>query len=344
MRHVRLLLLLTLVSLVPALAFAGEQANAPSVTGETGLFTLLSGDTLPGGGVSFGLYFNNWDPLINLDPGQGRHRELSIDWSRLSASLGYGINDRWEVSVMVPYDDYNYDEGDLLLNEHSLDARDFGNVRVGTKWRLAGAAGDASRLALNAFVELPTGKDTVASKDAGFGVGLDWSASNWVLNAGYADRGKFRNFSRQQQATVGLGYAAPVGERFDWITEVDGIFYNGNKGDGVIRGKYKDSYNITTGGRLWLGDAQSWAFNFGVRTDLAQLNTIDEHCPLGGLVGLTYFPRMVHRAEPPPPPPPPPAPVACAPAKKHCGLFGLFHHKRSCQPVQVVYYCAPACR
>src|SRR4051794_20184819 len=77
MRHVRYLLLLTVVSLAPALAFAGEQANAPSVTGETGLFTLLSGDTLPRGGWDFGLYFNNWDPLIKLDAGHGRNKELN---------------------------------------------------------------------------------------------------------------------------------------------------------------------------------------------------------------------------------------------------------------------------
>ncbi|HEY2739881.1 MAG TPA: hypothetical protein VGK45_15845, partial [Thermoanaerobaculia bacterium] len=296
MRHVRYLLLLTVVSLAPALAFAGEQANAPSVTGETGLFTLLSGDTLPRGGWDFGLYFNNWDPVIKLDPGQGRHKEESLDWSRLSASFGYGITDRWEVSVMVPYEDYNYDEGDLLATDHSFDDKDFGNVRVGTKWRLAGGPGDHSRLALNAFAELPTGKDTVASKDTGFGAGLDWSVGNWVLNAGYADYGKYNTFSRKQQGTVGIGYAAPVSERFDWITEVDGIFYSGGR-QFDTRGEYKDRYDFTIGGRLWFGSDQDWAFNFGLRTDLAQLNTIDEHCPLGGLAGFTYYPRMIHKAE-----------------------------------------------
>ena len=53
--------ILALVSLAPTWASAAEQANAASVTGETGLFTLLTGDTLPRGGWSFGLYYNNWD-------------------------------------------------------------------------------------------------------------------------------------------------------------------------------------------------------------------------------------------------------------------------------------------
>jgi hypothetical protein len=48
---------------------SGEEANAPTACGETGLFTLLSGDTLPTGGWSFGLYYNDWDRLIDFsDP------------------------------------------------------------------------------------------------------------------------------------------------------------------------------------------------------------------------------------------------------------------------------------
>src|SRR3954463_6892704 len=58
---------IALVSLAPTMAMAAEQANAASVTGETGLFSLLSGDTLPRGGWSFGLYYNNWDRIAPLN-------------------------------------------------------------------------------------------------------------------------------------------------------------------------------------------------------------------------------------------------------------------------------------
>src|SRR5512147_115994 len=97
---------IALVSLVPTVASAAEQANAASVTGETGLFTLLTGDTLPRGGWSFGLYYNNWDRLFDLAVPED---QKSVDWNRLSASFGYGVTDRWEFSVMVPYEDFKYD-------------------------------------------------------------------------------------------------------------------------------------------------------------------------------------------------------------------------------------------
>ena len=316
--------IIALLGLAPSVAMAGEQANAASVTGETGLFSLLTGDTLPRGGWSFGLYYNNWDRLIDLDPAFSLNdkSQLSLDWNRLSASFGYGITDRWEVSVMVPYENINYDEQDVLVRLEDGDG--LGNVRIGTKLRLFGAQGDNSTLALNAFVEASTGDDSVASKDTGYGVGLDWRVNNWVINGGYFDRGSrtlnvrggFANCQPfpfcqtlvgrefdHKAFTAGLGYVGAVTDNLDWITEVQGEFGTGNDGF------FEDSYDFTTGGRLWFGAEGNWAFNFALRTDLNQLDSIDEHCPLGGLVGLTYFPRLVrHEVAPPPPPPPPPAP------------------------------------
>jgi outer membrane protein OmpA-like peptidoglycan-associated protein len=226
----------------------------------------------------------------------------------VSASLGYGITDRWEFSVMVPYDDFQYDNNDFPLNT-SLDGKGMGNVRVGTKFRLAGVPGErgGSKLALNLFAELPTGDAEVASGDAGFGAGLDWSRGNWVFDVGYRDPGDRDTFKLDQELHAGLGLAVPVSDRFDWITEAVGTFYDG--GDFPI----DDSIDLTTGGRLWLGESGNWALNFALRTDLLQLDQIDEHCPLGGLLGLTFFPRFREQA-PPPPPPPPPAPEPEPPA------------------------------
>jgi outer membrane protein OmpA-like peptidoglycan-associated protein len=265
--------------------------------------------------------------VIDLDPAfsLNDNSQLSLDWNRLSASFGYGITDRWEVSVMVPYENINYDEQDVRARLDDGDG--LGNVRIGTKLRLFGAQGDASTLALNAFVEPSTGDDSVASKDTGYGVGLDWRASNWVINAGYFDRGSrtlgvrggFTNCTPfpfcqglvgrefdHKAFTAGIGYAGAVTDNFDWITEVQGEFGTGSNGF------FEDSYDFTTGGRLWFGAEGNWAFNFALRTDLNQLDSIDEHCPLGGLVGLTYFPRLVRREVAPPPPPPPP-PVEAPP-------------------------------
>jgi len=286
-----------LATLMAGTARAGEQANAPSVTGETGYFSLLSGDTLPQGGWSFGLYYNNWDRLLDDDL-LLTEDQRSVDWNRLSASFGYGLTDRWELSVMVPYDDFKFDVPGVD------DVDGLGNVRVGTKFRLLGAPGDASTMALNAFVEAPTGDDEVASDDPGFGVGFDWRLSKWVINVGYRDPGKGKDFDIAEEINAGIGYVGRVSDHLDWITELGGTFYTG--GDD----RFDDDIDLTSGGRLWLGEYQNWAFNFALRTNVNQLDKIDEHCPVGGLIGLTYMPNAFRqkKEEPPPPPPPPPAP------------------------------------
>ncbi|HYO16585.1 MAG TPA: hypothetical protein VE685_25585, partial [Thermoanaerobaculia bacterium] len=296
------LLAIGLLSLVPALGNAAEQANAPTATGETGLFTILTGDTLPRGGWSFGLYYNNWDRVLDLD-GLDVEEE-SVDWNRLSASVGYGITDRWELSLAVPYDDYDFD-----FRGFDADASGLGNAILGTKFRLLGNAGDPTTLALNLFAELPTGDDDVASDDAGFGAGLGWRVNKWAFDVKYRDPGD--PFGEELKG--GIGYVGQVSERFDWITELVGTFYSGDDDfnfdddddDNTGFAPFDDSYDLTTGGRLWLGADGNWAFNFALRTNLASLGDIDEHCPIGGLLGLTYFPRFFERPAPPPPPPPP---------------------------------------
>jgi outer membrane protein OmpA-like peptidoglycan-associated protein len=302
-----LLFLVALVCIAPTLAYAGEQANGPTATGETGLFTLLSGETLPQGGWSFGLYYNNWDRIIDLDGPFCPDCEASLDWNRVSASLGYGITDRWEMSVMVPYDDVEVDSDDVSGLD---DAKGVGNARIGTKFRLSGVPGEfgTSKTALNLFVELPTGDDEVASDDTGFGGGFSWSRANWLFDVGYRDPGSQNDVDLDKELHAGIGHSAAVSDRLDWITELVGTFYSG----GDIG--YDDSVDLTTGGRLWLGESGNWALNFGLRTDLMQLSDIDEHCPIGGLLGLTMFPRLAKAEPPPPPPPPPPAPTPEPPA------------------------------
>jgi outer membrane protein OmpA-like peptidoglycan-associated protein len=292
LRH---LSLFALLGLMPAWAFAGEQANAPTDTGETGLFTLLSGDTLPAGGWSFGLYYNNWDPQIKAEPD-----DIPIDWNRASVSVGYGILDRWEVSVAVPYENYQFGRNDLPGLGGHVDG--LGNTRIGTKYRLLGEPGGESALAINGFVDLTTGDKSVASRDTGFGVGLDYRYSNWVLSAGYADAFGFDEVKFDKQLFGGIGYAGRVSQHLDWITELVATHFTGDIG-------FKDRYDLTTGGRLWFGDEQSWALNFALRTDLNQLNTISDHCPIGGVFGVTYMPARLRQAPPPPAPAPPPPPA-----------------------------------
>jgi len=269
---------------------AGEGANAPTATGETGLFTLYTGDVLPRGEWSFGIYANNWDRVFE---GQD---EFDADWSRLSASVGYGLTDTWELSIMVPYDHYDID----IPGADSESG--IANARLGSKWQIFGDTD--SSFAINAFVELPTGEEEVLGGDTGFGGGIAYRSGNWVFNAGYrapgdVDVGGGTDVELSDELLAGIGYAAPVSETFDWITELN-VTYPLDSDDAL----FEESADLVLGGRHWFGEQGPWAFNWGLRTDLFQLSDTDEHCPIGGLIGFTWFPRLVA----PPPPPPPPEP------------------------------------
>ena len=111
LQRTTLLLLVALAGMPALLADEGEEEQrylAPTVTGETGLFTLFTGQTIPGKKWSFGIYYNNWDRLVAPSPfldGTGINQEWDYDWNRLSASVGYGVTDRFELSVMLPWED-----------------------------------------------------------------------------------------------------------------------------------------------------------------------------------------------------------------------------------------------
>ncbi|KAB2962419.1 MAG: hypothetical protein F9K16_09075, partial [Thermoanaerobaculia bacterium] len=325
LRITSLLLLLAGGMGAPVLA---QGQDGPTVTGESGLFTLLDGWTLPRGEWSFGLYYNNWDRLVapvpGFDPVAPLTDDWDYDWNRLSASVGWGATERLEFALMLPWEMLRADDnhhigvvnGKQFANE--IDASGIGNVRFGAKYRFWADEPAGRALAGNLFVELPTGDDDegVVTGDTGWGLGLDWSmAPNWVSRVGFRDPGDADDFDVPEEIELGIGNVARLNERFDWITELAATLYQG--GDSSP----DDAIDLTTGGRYWIGDAGRWAVNFGLRLELNQLSDTDEHCPIGGLAGLTFFPRRIFAPAEPvpvaapvaPPPVPEPAPVA-APA------------------------------
>jgi outer membrane protein OmpA-like peptidoglycan-associated protein len=310
--------------LLVAGAAGAQQADAPTVTGETGLFTLIDGWTVPDGQWSLGFYYNNWDRLVAPVPG-GVDAPLSddwdYDWNRLSASAGYGVTDRFELTIMVPYEDFSASDNRRIgylngqLFENDINADGLGNVRLGAKFQLFGDLETGEAVSVNVFVEAPTGEDGgVTTDDTGYGIGLNWNFSQrWLARIGYRDPGDpDGGFEVSDEIQAGVGYAAPITDRFDWISELNATLYQSGTTDP------DDAIDIATGGRLWIGDDRRWAFNFALRTEYNQLGNTEEHCPIGGLVGLTLMPqrpKAVAEVAPPPPPPPPPAPEpAPAPA------------------------------
>ncbi|MEO8195916.1 MAG: OmpA family protein [Thermoanaerobaculia bacterium] len=292
-----LLIVILIACCVGGLPAFAQSSSAPTATGETGMFTLLDGWTLPQGEWSLGFYYNNWDRLVAPVPG-GVTRPLSddwdYDWNRLSASVGYGLTDRFELSAMVPYEDFTaadnrhlgYVNGTRFANK--INGSGLGNIHLGAKYQLFGDAEAGKALSLNAFVELPTGdeKEGIVTGDTGFGVGLNWNfAANWLARVGYRDPGDADHFAVSEELQAGLGYSTAISDRFDWITELAATFNQGGDSNA------DDSFDLTSGGRYWFGENSNWAVNFALRLELNQLSNTDEHCPVGGLVGLTFFPR-----------------------------------------------------
>jgi outer membrane protein OmpA-like peptidoglycan-associated protein len=352
----RLMFLLSFL-LVPTLLAQGtgmtmtreEQIGiaAPTWSGETGLFTMLTANTLHRGDFSFGIYAQNWRVLAAparafARPSARAYKDYGYDHDMLSLSAGYGLTDRWEFSAMVPYERIRGQGGDRagLINGWLYQGRfadsGIGDVHIATKFGLGAAGSGGSGMALSGFADLPTGDKNsgISSGNGKYGVGFEWTGGILNLAGSYAIVGK-RNASHSNfppgavtdvslpnEIRVDGGLNIPQGwwRTTNWITEVNTTFYNG--GDS----KPKAPIFLVTGLRHWFGES-GWALNGGVRWNVGKFSydnaqcrfTELADCSLSGLVGLTFAPIHVARyvapppaptpVPPPPPPPPPPAPV-----------------------------------
>lgn len=344
-RHSSLLLLCILL-VSPGLFAQGisydEQLSlvAPSTSGETGLFTTITGDTLRQGDWSFSIYLNDYDLLAAPAPdfapltGRGYH-DMGYDDYQLSLSVGYGITDRWEFVAMLPYhrlvqnandragfiNGYLYDEGAFTDNG-------LGNIHLGTKFALLDPSASSSRLALSAFMDAPTGDDDggIATGNPNFGFGVHWSAGIAAVSGIYKIVGSRdadatplgQDFDLPNEIHLDAGLNVPL--RFfpttNWISEVNSTWYTGGDREP------DNPVFLVTGIRHWFGQS-GWALNLGARWNVTKWSDDNEHCELSelddcalsALVGLTFAPfHLAQLAAPPPPPviplpPPPPAPV-----------------------------------
>ena len=309
---------------------------APSASGQTGLFETVTADTLRQGELSFGVYYNNYDLLAGeaeefAFPSAREYEDMSYDLYRLSASLGYGLTDRWEITAMLPWDRIVQNGGDRAgfingwLYQGRFTDSGLGNLRLATKFGLTPE--DApSRFALSLFAELPTGDDDggITTGDGGFGVGAHWTRGIGTLGASYTLRNDRDDTNAPGIDEIGIanefridgGLNVPLGfwPTTNWISEVNAIVYTG--GD-----RRPDSpVFLVTGLRHWFGTS-GWALNAGVRwnatkffdgNDECRITELDD-CALSGLVGLTFAPLRFAAVAPPPPPPPAPLPPAPVP-------------------------------
>jgi outer membrane protein OmpA-like peptidoglycan-associated protein len=319
---------------------------APTASGATGLFNVITADTLHRGDWSFGVYYQNWDleaakAPFNI-PSARAHKNLGYDLYRLDASVGYGLTDNWEISAALPFDRITGHGGDRngFINGYYYQGRfsegGMAPLHLATKFSF-GPSSATSKLAASLFVDLPTGsKDTgIASGATNFGVGVHYTASQFTIGGSYTLAGdrsaKNSNFpflapdssKLPNELLLEAGWNHPLHfwRTTNWITEVSTVAYTG----GDV--KPPSPIHLVTGLRHWLGDS-GWSINGGVRWNAAKFSrdhkecrvTELDDCGLSGLVGITFAPLHLAAVAPPPPPPaplpeappppPPPTPVA----------------------------------
>jgi outer membrane protein OmpA-like peptidoglycan-associated protein len=316
---------------------------APTHSGQTGLFNTVTADTLRRGTWSFGVYFNDWDLTAgearDLAPPSARdYQDLSYDLYRLSASVGVGLTDRWEVSAMLPWDRIVSNGGDRVgyingfLHQGEFNESGMGAIRLATKFGLS-PTDSPTRFGLSAFVDLPTGDDDsgIATGGTDFGIGGHLTRGMGTLSAAYVMRGDreddgllgvTEDVSIPNEFRLDAGLNIPI-SRFgttNWINEVNTVWYTG--GDHAP----DNPIFLVSGLRHWFGTS-GWSLSAGARWNVAKfLDNNDEcrfteldDCGLSGLVGLTFAPLAFAAPAPAPvapapvpevPAPPPPAPVA----------------------------------
>ena len=311
---------------------------APTASGQTGLFNTVTADTLSRGKWSFGVYFNDYDLTAGearalAPPSAREYQDLSYDLYRLSASVGVGITDRWEITAMLPWDRIVANGGDRVgyingfLHRGDFTESGIGNARLATKFGF-GAMDAPTRFAVSGFVDLPTGDDGsgISTGATDFGVAAHVTHGMGTLSAGYVMRGDRNNDSavagsedisipNEFHLDGGLNMPVSLFGTTNWISEVNTVFYTG--GDHT-----PDSpIFLVSGLRHWFGDS-GWSLSAGARWNVAKFADQNDECRftelddcgLSGLVGLTFAPFALAAVAPPPPapapvpPPPPPAP------------------------------------
>lgn len=314
---------------------------APTASGETGYFNMLTGDTLRQGDWSFSVYYNNYDYLAApapelralMPPSRRDYRDMDIDDTRWSVSLGYGLTDRWEIVASIPYVMLENNANDLAgwVNGYpymgEFDDSGLGDFHLGTKIALTDPLTSPNRVALSLFADFPTGDDDtgISTGSLDYGIGLHWTRGRGSLGATYKlrgerdfeddfddDNGFIGEFDVSDEIRLDAGLNIPLSwwDTTNWVSEINAILYQGGDVDP------EDIIYLVTGIRHWFGTS-GWAMSAGVRLNATMMGGDNGSCPWGGLVGLHYAPiHLTPVVAPPPPPPPvapPPAPVTPPP-------------------------------
>jgi len=276
-----------------------------SSEGDSGLFHVISSQTVSKNRLWFGVAYDNLD----RDP-------LDADETHYRVGLGFGITDwlqvqaAWDVLTQYDIDPKGGATGFFNTQFISRNAwfSGLGDLWAGLKLRALDVRQQPVGLGVLARMKIPT-----ASASDGVGTGkvdldvrglLEFNVQDTVGlfgNAGFLLAGKPEAHRVGNRFVYGAGLAVPYKTRVQLVAEVSG---------GVVQsgGQIDDYTDLGVGLRWFITDdlnvTAAYRRNVQAKSDLSQ------H-PDGGTVVLGYWPQP--KAAAPPPPPPPPAPLPPSP-------------------------------
>lgn len=317
----------------PAWAQDADQETRPAsstILGDTGLWFVPIGETLPKGKVSA------MAARVNFD-----RTEAITDVSDFGAMFAFGASDRIEL-----FGGFNFlrridaDRRPLLGEGHPMDylvndgwSTGVGDVVVGAKFNITSQArANGVAFAVRAAAKLPT-----ASRDDGLGTGRPDFIVDGILSrelgeqvdlsgyAGFRARGNPSDYTLSNGLRYGVGMGWPSRSPLKLFGEATGEYYF----DNTIQ--YTGAFNDVLGGPIsswnvdrpfdlflgvqyhapsgfYAGTGVSYGVNTSKSTRPAEI--FGEGSPVGFQFRIGYHPgvRAYAPAPPPPPPPPPPAP------------------------------------
>ncbi len=321
--------LLVVVILAAVVTPSVRAQVAPTLSGETGLFTMPNAEFLPERQFSFGLAYNlqALTSAPSLQYTAGADDPLRYRTAKAGMTIGYGLTSQWEASLSFGQRYYNANDrlwsgvinGFDRTGKISHDETD--KVRIGTKLLLNPRTEDV-KFVLTGGMWIPTQSKNDPNA-------LSTHRTDWDLGATFNYRiltvganmllpaPRTESYALPNQLTFGLGVNVPIVEHyFRGIAELNRVHFDG--GDT----KPDDYTEVTVGGRVAFGKS-GFTGSMAVRANIDRWTRYGTNpSPLGGLVQIAYMPqpRPAPRVSVPAPETTPmPAPVTPAPPAPPAG-------------------------
>lgn len=320
MRRMRTGLLLALVAALLLAAPTLSAQVAPTLTGETGLFSIYDAQTVPQGRFAFSLFYSMYDRTAAPVPYGAPLPDDPLRYSsdKIGMTVAFGLLPTWEASFSAGQRSYSADDrlwagyinGHEASGKVSHDETD--KFRIGTKVVLNPK--DPVKVSAFGAVYIPT-----QSRDDVHALSTYRSDWEWGFSGTYGvftgqfsylwtgDQGEEFDVANEMRFAAGLNIPL-IPNVLRGIFEIDRTMYDGGTT------KPPDFTDAVLGARVGLGDSGLVA-SAAVRANVERwVKEGNSPSNVGGLVQLSWAPQPpkpveAPKAVPSPHEPPPPVPV-----------------------------------